>query len=142
MLDHLFNVELQHRPDAGSVGDLDASWSEPVGNGDGAVRGPRLNGMLRWSLLERLGELVCEMRPGGEIRTNDGAVIRFEGLGFATRADTAIERWEVSASLRLRTEDERYAWLPERAAGWYGTFDGSTGRATYRAFTRPVERVA
>lgn len=142
MLEHLFDAEVQHRPDAGSVGDLDASWGEPVGNGDGAVRGPRLNGTLRWSLLERPGELVCEMRPGGEITTDDGALVRFEGRGFATRADTATERWEVSASLRFWTDDERYAWLLERAAGWYGTFDGSTGRATYRAFARPVERVA
>ncbi|MEX2557929.1 MAG: hypothetical protein WEB06_20145 [Actinomycetota bacterium] len=68
-------------------------------SGDGTVAGPLLTGALRWTLFERPGDLVCAMSPTLRIDTRDGAQIRADARGFATRRATDASEWRVAATL-------------------------------------------
>jgi hypothetical protein len=141
-LEHLFDAELQYRPDAQPLVSSHGREGELVGSGDGAVRGGRVAGSLRWTLFESPGELICAMLPVGVIETADGAQVRLEGRGYAKRTTPQDRVWKVAATLRFESEDERYAWLEDRLALWEGEFDADSHRATYRAFlqTAPAEQ--
>ena len=83
MLETLFEAELDYRPGMPPLtGDGDGTL---IGSGDGAVHGPKLTGKLEWTLFEQPGSTVCPMAPVAKITTADGARIRFEGRGYATR---------------------------------------------------------
>jgi len=85
---HLFEAELRYTDDTTPV--VPPDGRQLSGNGTGDVGGELLNGELRWSfyaadcaylavragLAEPVDEL-CRTHPGREIRTNDGAVIRW-----------------------------------------------------------------
>jgi len=102
-----------------------------IGSGDGAVHGPRLHGTLEWTLFERPGSTVCPMAPVARITTGDGAQIRFEGRGYATRAGQGDPSWRVAATLYFTTDDSRYSWLDGTA--------GAVGRRVQRRHPpRPV----
>ncbi len=83
MLEPLFDAEPGYQPGMApltSEGD-----GALLGSGDGAVYGPKLNGKLEWTLFEQPGSTVCPMAPVARITARDGARIRFEGRGYATR---------------------------------------------------------
>lgn len=94
-----------------------------VGSGDGTLAGPALAGSLRWTLFKQPGELVWAMSPTLQIETNDGALIRADGRGFAAREAVEARDWRVAAALRFRTDDTRYAWLDGALGLRAGDFD-------------------
>ena len=79
---------------------------------------------------------LCRTNPGGEIRTDDGAVIRWDAKGFGLRgADPSRpHRWRMASALVFDTDDDRYAWLNRAMAVWQGEFDETRHAATYTAW--------
>lgn len=134
VMEHLFDAELHHAgtvelsPDGPKEGSL-------IGGGEGRALGPRIKGKLRWSLYENSTEHGCTMQLPGEITTDDGATILFEGQGYAIIPDRGSpSRWKVGGAFRFQTGDARYRWLNALLALWDGDFDMSTGRARYRLY--------
>jgi hypothetical protein len=134
-LEHLFDAELHYRPGMPPItGDGEGRL---IGSGDGVARGEKLEGGFHWTLFEQPGELVCQMNPILVIATGDGAQVRVEGRGYARREWPDDSLWQVAATLRFDTHDERYAWLNNRLAVWEGEFDARNERARYRAYVTP-----
>ena len=132
MLEPLFDAELDYRPGMApltSEGD-----GALIGSGDGAVHGPNLTGTLEWTLFEQPGSTMCAIGPVARITTGDGARIRFEGRGYATRPSQSDPAWRVAATLYFTTDDSRYSWLDGTLALWEGEFNEVTHHAQYRAF--------
>ena len=130
MLEPFFDAELDYRPGMPpltSEGD-----GALIGSGDGAVRGPKLNGKLEWTLFEQAGSTVARITAG------DGAQIRFEGRGYATRARQSDATWRVAATLYFTTGDSRYSWLDGALALWEGEFNEVTRHARNTAFLQPA----
>ncbi len=98
------------------------------------MSGEALDGTVRWTLFEQPGEQVCAMNPTLVIETGDGAELRVEGRGFARRGSRDERRWRVPATLRVETNDRRYAWLDGALGFWEGEFDATEHRARYRAY--------
>lgn len=120
-----------------------------IGTGTGDVRGELLHGKLRWSfytadcayLAVRAGfsqpvDELCRTHPGGEIHTDDGAVIRWDATGFGLRGADPSQphRWRMASALVFDTDDTRYAWLNRAMAVWHGEFDERIGVARYTAW--------
>lgn len=132
-LRHLFDTDLEPDPQASPVVPADGRIGELLGSGHGRVSGP-LAGTIEWSFFEDVGETACLANPGGYIHTDDGARIRFDAMGYATRSDPGDPNWTLTASLRFDTEDDRYAWLRDTLGVWEGSFVETEGRASYRAY--------
>src|SRR5260370_37321145 len=111
-----------------------------VGSGNGSVDGANMRGVLRWTLFEGPGELVCTMSPTLVIDTRDGASIGIEGRGYARRTSRTDQLWRMAATLLFSGSTERYAWLEGALGIWEGEFDAEQGRARYRAFLQTGER--
>jgi hypothetical protein len=136
MLEPLFDAELDYRP---AMAPLTTEGDGAlIGSGDGAVHGPKLNGKLEWTLFEQPGSTVCPMAPIARILTDDGAQIRFDGRGYATRPSQSDPTWRVAATLRFTTDDSRYTWLDGALALWEGEFNEATHHARYTAFLQPA----
>jgi hypothetical protein len=136
MLEPLFDAELDYQPGMPpltSEGD-----GALIGSGDGAVHGPKLTGTLEWTLFEQPGSTVCPMAPVARITTGDGAQIRFEGRGYATRPSPSDPTWRVAATLYFTTDDSRYSWLDGTLALWEGEFSEVAHHARYTAFIQPA----
>ena len=74
-LEHLFSLELKYQ---GSIelAPLGEKVGKLVGGGDGRLRGPKINGTVRWSNYETTGQdEVCSLQAPGVIQTDDGARI-------------------------------------------------------------------
>ncbi len=139
-LEHLFDAELHYRagmPPITADGD-----GQLIGSGDGVARGEKLDGSFQWTLFEQPGELVCQMNPILVIATDDGAEITVEGRGYARRQRPDDSLWQVAATLRFDSADQRYAWLTHRLAVWEGEFDAKQEQARYRAYLTPDSGLA
>ena len=145
----LFTAELHYTNETTPVVPPDGREGDLIGNGIGRVKGTLLSGDLRWSfyaadcayLALRAGftnpvDELCRTNPGGEIHTDDGAVIRWDAKGFGLRgADPGRpHRWRMASALVFDTDDDRYAWLNRAMAVWQGEFDETQGAATYTAW--------
>ncbi len=146
---HLFDAELRYTDDTTPVVPPDGREDQLSGNGTGDVGGELLNGELRWSfyaadcayLAVRAGftepvDELCRTHPGGEIRTNDGAVIRWDAKGSGLRGADPSQphRWRMASAVVFDTDDARYAWLNRAMAVWQGGFDEHIGVARYTAW--------
>jgi hypothetical protein len=153
---HLFDAELRFQEGMAPVVSSEHRDGELIGSGDGAVSGPKLQGKVLWSYFAAdcayklvkagiepgPGLHLCRNNPGGTIRTQDGAEIRFDARGYGLRgADPASpHKWRLSAALQFATEDSRYKWLNTTLAIWEGEFDEKLRRALYRAYApRPFQ---
>ena len=132
MLTHLFDAELVYRSEMEPL--THEGEGELIGSGDGTVVGDAITGTLAWTLFERPGRLSCAMNPVAVIETHDGARVRVEARGLATRSDEASQVWAVAATLRFESEHERYRWLDNALGLWEGEFDAETHRARYQAY--------
>src|SRR5207253_9166267 len=87
-LEHLFDAELQYRPDVEPVVGSEGREGELIGSVDGAVTGVRLAGRLRWSRFaadcpfrpdgfggSRNGDPACPTNPALALETDEGATI-------------------------------------------------------------------
>lgn len=135
-LEHLFDAELEYRHGMEPLITPEEGDGELVGSGDGSVRGPALQGTLRWTLFEHVGSTVCAMNPSAVIETSDGAHIRVDGRGWARRETPEDSRWDVGATLHFSSDDERYAWLDDSLGVWEGEFDAAAHNAHYRAYVQ------
>jgi hypothetical protein len=135
-LEHLFDAELEYRPDMAPI--AEDREGVLVGSGDGRVDGRRLRGALRWTLFEGPGELLCSMSPTLAIDTEDGASISVEGRGYGRRTSRTDQRWRVAATLVFSASDERYAWLDGAIGAWEGVFDADQHRAHYHGFVQTL----
>lgn len=132
----LFAIELQYREDMAPMTDGDDLGREYVGSGDGTVTGPEIGGTVRWDLYEDFGDARCDSHFTGVIRTDDGAEITFEAVGWFVREDPTSEStdWRMVAGVRFGVESPAYAWLNDTEATWHGEMDGDSFRHRYRAF--------
>jgi hypothetical protein len=130
MLAHLFDAELVYRSEMEPL--TREVEGELIGSGDGTVVGDAITGALTWTLFERPGKLSCAMNPVAVIETKDGARVLIETRGFARRSKEASRIWDVAATLRLKSDDERYAWLDNALGVWEGELT--------RTRTRPASR--
>jgi hypothetical protein len=133
-LDLLFVIEMKVVPDMPAVVSPDGRSGELVASGEGRVTGPRLRGMLRFSLFEEVGDTACHMDTGALLRTDDGAQIRIDAAGFALHSAHGGETWTTAQALRFQTDDPRYRWLNHVAGLWAGSADLSAGTARARVF--------
>lgn len=134
-LEHLFDAELQYRPEMAAVVSSEGRIGKLIGSGDGTLEGQRLHGTLRWTLFEKQGNDLCETNLTGAIATNDGAQIRFDAKGYALRADKDHpNKWSLASALHFDTENERYQWLNTALAVYEGEFDMNTGRHHSRVY--------
>ena len=136
MLEPLFDAELDYQP--GMTPLTSEGDGALIGSGDGAVHGPKLNGKLAWTLFEQPGSTVCAMALVARILTDDGAQIRFDGRGYATRRSQSDPSWRAAATLYFTTGDSRYSWLDGALALWEGEFSETTHHARYTAFLQPT----
>ncbi len=124
---HLFDLELQATGmfDAPSLTSPEGRVGKILGGGEGTVKGPRLQGTVRWEIYcSSPGESTCKIEFPGLIETNDGAKIRFETIGEAGSRYTKRPKAEKEVfSMRFQTEDERYAWLNKLLAIGVGEID-------------------
>lgn len=145
---HLADAHLVYVTEMDPVVDPGSVPGHLLGSGTGTIAGPRLKGGLRWSFFEEdcawdpgllvaeehppgnSGRSVCRTYPRGIIETEDGALIQFEGQGFALRQE-GDPIWTVGSTVRFVTEADPYRWLTEALAAYYGQFDGQTGTATW-----------
>lgn len=134
--ERLFDIELVYQHDLPALSTDEGRPGEYLGSGAGRASGPRLNGTIRWDLRENTGKTACDMFFTGVIETDDGASITFEtlGHGLVSEPETAPSLWDVTASVRFTSADDRYAWLTVRPATWHGTFDMSTYKHRYRVY--------
>ncbi len=135
----LLDAKLKHTgkvefvPDGPKEGEL-------VGGGEGTVQG-RLSGKMRWSLYENSTPRGCTMQLPGEILTDDGARISFQGQGHAIVPDKNLSsHWKVGGAFRFQTKDKRYLWLNRTLALWEGDFNMESGEAHYRLYAPIAER--
>ncbi len=136
--EHLFDVQLLY---AGQVecAPLGERYGQFIGGGTGTVNGGRIKGtIVRWSNFERtLGEGLCTLQIPAEVRTDDGADIKFEALGHAVVPDKAQpDRWINAMTVRFKTEDERYRWLNSVIGVWEGEFNMKSGATTAHVYAR------
>ena len=152
---HLGDAQLTYVADMAPVVDPTTVSGQLLGNGTGTIQGPGLNGALRWSFFEEdcawdpgmlqqyrkessdLGGSVCRTYPRGVIETEDGALLQFEGQGFALRRDNDPV-WIVGSTVRFVTDAEQYSWLNDVLAVYDGTFNERTGTATW-SFHAPAD---
>ena len=121
---HLFDAELRYTDETTPVVAPDGREGDLIGSGVGRVTGSLLSGTLGWSfyaadcayLAVRAGfehpvDELCRTHPGGEIRTDDGALIRWDARGFGLRgADPARpHRWRMASAIVFDTDDDLYA---------------------------------
>ena len=132
MLAHLFDAELVYRSQMEPL--TREGEGELIGSGDGTVVGDAITGTLAWTLFEQPGTLSCAMNPIAVIETDDGARVRIEARGFATRSDEASRVWAVAATLRFESDHQRYRWLDNALGLWEGEFDADAHRARYLAY--------
>src|SRR5262245_36438121 len=99
MLVPLLDAELVYRAEIEPL--TREGEGELIGSGDGTVVGDAIKGRLTWTLFERPGKLSCAMNPVALIETEDGAHVRVEARGFATRSQEASRVWSVAATLRF-----------------------------------------
>jgi hypothetical protein len=138
-IEHLFEVELQFQQEMSIVTSSEGRAGEYIGSGDGTVKGPKINGVIRWDLFEEREETLCRSNLAGVIDTNDGAQIHFDSRGFFIKPDQSdANKWITSASVHLNTVDQRYGWLNTRLALWEGSFDMKTFRHHYQAYVQVV----
>ena len=151
---HLGDAELVYVSEMEPVVSPEDVPGDLLGNGTGTIKGPHLSGKLRWSFFEEdcawdpgivagdasspgdLGRSVCRTYPRGVIETDDGALIQFEGQGFALRR-TNDPIWIVGSTVRFVTDSGDYEWLTELLATYDGRFDERTGTAIW-SFHAPV----
>jgi hypothetical protein len=137
-LERLFDVRLQHAEGV-EVAPLGEREGQLIGGGTGTVDGAKIKGqVVRWSNFERtLTEGLCALQVPAEIRTDDGAEIKFEALGNALVPDKAQpNKWINAMTLRFQTDDARYRWLNTTLGVWEGEFDLQTGVSTGRVYAR------
>ncbi len=137
-LEHLFDVQLQYTGPV-ECAPLGERYGRLIGGGTGTVNGGRIKGtIVRWSNFERtLADGMCTLQIPAEVRTDDGAEIKFEGLGHAVVPDRAQpDRWINAMTVRFKTEDERYGWLNRTVGVWEGEFNMKTGITTARVYAR------
>jgi hypothetical protein len=136
-LEPLFEVELQYQPGMEAVTSPEGRLGEYLGSGDGTVKGPNIQGTVRWDLYEVTGEVRCQTNFAGVIDTDDGAEIRFDAQGFGMVPDgSKPHEWHMANAGQFDTQDEHYAWLNTVLALWDGEFDMETYRHRYRIYTR------
>ena len=145
---HLGDAQLTYVADMAPVVDPTTVPVQLLGSGTGTIKGPGLNGTLRWSFFEEdcawdpgmlnqdrkessdLGRSLCRTYPRGVIETEDGALLQLEGQGFALRRDNDPV-WIVGSTVRFITNAQHYQWLNYVLATYNGTFNERTGTATW-----------
>ena len=132
-LENIFVANLQYRPDMEAIVPTEGRDGELVGSAEGDVRG-QVNGKLRVSIFEKVGEDFCQMHPAGLIETDDGVSIPFDAKGFATRR-TSFE-WDIALALKFEATDARYEWLNSTVALLEGEFSEATGQVAWRVYGR------
>ncbi len=83
------------------------------GQGDGGIRGPRLEGSVRWvSHPRRRADGVMLPDAEGVVTTNDGATVLFTLEGkTVTLQKQSGEKGGQLLFVNFTTGDERYAWM-------------------------------
>lgn len=141
VLEHLFEMTLQPQrwpgdgksPEPSPKASPGSRVGEYIASGDGTLKGPQLNGTVRWDLFEnRDRENLFRTDMFGIIKTDDGAEIGFEIFGHFQPSKTDKEKWEQHSAVRFATTDERYAWLLPILGSMTGTFDHQTYLHQYR----------
>lgn len=145
---HLGDAQLSYIPGMDPVVDPSAAPGHLLGSGTGTIVGPHLNGELRWSFFEEdcawdqgvfdvhpsthetLGRSVCRTYPRGIIETEDGALIQFEGQGFALRQE-GDPIWKVASTVRFVTDDVSHHWLTPDLVNYEGALDEQAGSAIW-----------
>jgi len=136
-IEHIFDADLQFRPDMEALDSADGRDGELIGSGDGEVRG-KLNGKLRWTAFENAHGDFCDVNLPGLIETDDGAKIPFDAKGYSIRVGDG--EWKHGLVLKFSPSDKRYAWLAVdgTTAFCVGEFNEATGRAAWRVHGHSV----
>ena len=137
-LERLFDVSLQYAEGV-ECAPLGEREGRLIGGGTGTVDGAKIKGkVVRWSNFERtIAEGLCALQVPAEIRTDDGAEIKFEAHGNALVPDKAQpNKWINAMTLRFQTDDARYRWLNTTLGVWEGEFDMQTGVSTGHVYAR------
>jgi hypothetical protein len=148
-LEQLFVAQLHYNDQVDVKIPMDERTGDLIGRGDGVVKGQKINGTITWAyyaencayLWIKQGQEpppdvhLCKTNPGGFIKTNDGATIRFDARGYGLRGPDPSRPhvWRLTSALQFHTEDTRYEWLNTALGVWEGEFDEIAGRAAYRA---------
>jgi len=148
--EQLFVAQLQYNDRVDVKIPMDGTTGDLIGRGDGVVKGEKINGTITWAyyaencayLWTKEGQEpppdmhLCKTNPGGFIKTNDGATIRFDARGYGLRGPEPSRPhvWRLTSALQFHAEDKRYEWLNTALGVWEGEFDEIAGKAVYRAF--------
>lgn len=110
-LQPLFSIELTYREGKLRALDAPGRTGEYLGSGDGIVRGEGISGDVHWDLFEKVEETLCESNLRGLIKTEDGATIQFDTLGFFRRPTQPEDTtWVNASAVTFHTDDDRYDW--------------------------------
>jgi len=139
MENFLGEMTLQYKQGMPRVIAAEGQLGHYLGSGEGTFAGPDLAGQVQWDLFEVEGETRCAANMRGLIKTEDGATITFDSLGFFRRPHVEAMTWQAAAAVSFLAEDERYAWLNEAAANWHGAFDMTAYRHHYLVYALKPE---
>ena len=142
VLELLFEADLvvggEVRPFVTTDDPFDRSFSmsrDLVAQGEGAFRGPRLGGVLSWSMLVRRYTEADFGRAHltGWLETPDGAEIFFSGLGVAELPESGAEAESTYlVTVTFEADEPAYGWLNSTIALAEGSFDPSASTFHYR----------
>ena len=139
-LEHLMDMALENSQGVGRVVADRARIGDFLAAGEGAVFGPRVNGIVRWDLYQDQGEFTCGSNMRGIIKTDDGAQIEFEALGYMLKANRAQPMvWYTTASMRFETEAHSYSWIKDVLGVLQGKFDMGINSHSYRVFAQIID---
>jgi hypothetical protein len=139
-LELLMDMELENRQGAGRTIQAQAKIGDFLAGGEGAVFGPRINGIVHWDLYQEQGEFVCGSNLRGSIKTDDGYQISFDSIGNMIRPDLARPTfWFTTASVSFTTDSQLYKWLNNSLAVLQGRYDMGSNRHSYRIFTQVID---
>ncbi|HEX9531446.1 MAG TPA: DUF3237 family protein [bacterium] len=134
-LDYLFDIDMRYvgetvdlRPHGDGIGE----W---FGVLEGAIRGPRLTGRLRWANHSRQREdgVWCP-DAHGVVTTDDGAQILMTMRGYNIPAKVSGERGSVVATCTFSSSEAKYRWLNNVIAVVEGTRDPERNETRLKAY--------
>ena len=139
-LELLMDMELENVQGAGRTSQAQAKMGDFLAGGEGAVFGPRINGIVLWELFQEQGEFVCGSNLRGSIKTDDGFQISFDSIGNMVRPDLAKPTfWFTTASVTFTSDSGPYQWLNNTLGVLQGRYDMGSNRHSYRIFAQVID---
>lgn len=134
-LDHLFDIDMKYVGETVELRPHGEASGEWFGVLEGAIRGPRLTGRLRWANHARRREdgVWCP-DAHGVVTAEDGAQILMTMRGYNVPPKVSGEKGSVVATCTFSSSEAKYRWLNDVIAVVEGTRDAERNETRLKAY--------